>query len=142
MFIDDGGDDEAAVARAAVAAVGRALDAPPPAAAIERNYGAPRTSDLEGRLVSVIDAALDAALVSCEIVCKLPWCTRDPQRGDQLCECATSASKRRVDGAGGVGVDYARDDAQRAERGLFTATRSYARPSRHRPRSSTTATRL
>ena len=30
VFIDDGGDDEAAVVRAAVAAVGRALDAPPP----------------------------------------------------------------------------------------------------------------
>ena len=60
VFIDDG-DDEAAVARAAVAAVGRALDAPPPAAAIERNYArAQDFLDLEGRLVSVIDAALDA----------------------------------------------------------------------------------
>ena len=61
VFIDDGGDDEAAVARAAVAAVGRALDAPPPAAAIERNYArAQDFLDLEGRLVSGIDAALDA----------------------------------------------------------------------------------
>ena len=61
VFIDDDGD-EAAVARAAVAAVGRALDAPPPAAAIERNYArAQDFLDLEGRLVSVIDAALDAA---------------------------------------------------------------------------------
>ena len=59
VFIDDDGD-EAAVARAAVAAVGRALDAPPPAAAIERNYArAQDFLDLEGRLVSVIDAALD-----------------------------------------------------------------------------------
>ena len=68
VFIDDGGD-EAAVARAAVAAVGRALDAPPPAAAIERNYARARTLDLEGRLVSVIDAALDARSSSCERVC-------------------------------------------------------------------------
>jgi len=61
VFIDDGGDDEAAVARAAVAAVGRALDAPPPAAAIERNYArAQDFLDLEGRLVSSIDAALEA----------------------------------------------------------------------------------
>ena len=61
VFVDDGGD-EAAVARAAVAAVGRALDAPPPAAAIERNYArAQDFLDLEGRLVSSIDAALDAA---------------------------------------------------------------------------------
>ena len=61
VVIDDGGD-EAAVACAAVAAVGRALDAPPPAAAIERNYArAQDFLDLEGRLVSVIDAALDAA---------------------------------------------------------------------------------
>ena len=60
VFVDDGGD-EAAVARAALAAVGRALDAPPPAAAIERNYArAQDFLDLEGRLVSVIDAALDA----------------------------------------------------------------------------------
>ena len=59
VFIDDG-DDVAAVARAAVAAVGRALDAPPPAAAIERNYArAQDFLDLEGRLVSSIDAALD-----------------------------------------------------------------------------------
>ena len=59
VVIDDG-DDEAAVARAAVAAVGRALDAPPSAEAIERNYArAQDFLDLEGRLVSVIDAALD-----------------------------------------------------------------------------------
>jgi len=62
VCIDDDGDDVAAVARAAVAAVGRALDAPPPAAAIERNYArAQDFLDLEGRLVSVIDAALDDA---------------------------------------------------------------------------------
>ena len=62
VCIDDDGDDVAAVARAAVAAVGRALDAPPPAAAIERNYArAQDFLDLEGRLVSSIDAALDDA---------------------------------------------------------------------------------
>ena len=63
VFIDDGGDDEAAVARAAVAAVGRALDAPPPAAAIERNYARAQDTSSTSRAASspLFDAALDDA---------------------------------------------------------------------------------
>ena len=60
--VDSDGDTVPDAIEAHVAAVGRALDAPPPAEAIERNYArAQDFLDLEGRLVSAIDAALDDA---------------------------------------------------------------------------------
>ena len=81
VFIDDGGDDEAAVARAAVAAVGRALDAPASRRGNRAQLRArPGLLDLEGRLVSVIDAALDDTKVW-RTVC-VAWAARvrDPPR--------------------------------------------------------------